>query len=67
MKEKYISVYQRESTQCLESPTGKHQPDFKSISLADVVCDDGCILDVNCKHCGHSGAFRIDSATEIDW
>jgi len=47
-----------------------HEPDFSSIAHSDKAVGDlneECILDVNCRHCGRSGAFRVDTTTEIDW
>lgn len=53
--------------ECPTSPTGKHEADFNTVARADIAGDDHWILDVNCKHCGRSGAFRVDPQTEIDW
>ena len=60
------------ATACPDSPTHKHVPDFASLSPRglDVRTMDHCIVDIACKHCGRSGAFRVDAQTvkrEIDW
>lgn len=53
---------------CPSSKDRRHKPDFATVGSAEVVQDpDHWIFDVNCKHCGHSGAFRCDPTTEIDW
>lgn len=48
----------------------QHEPDFASIVHSDQAVGDmtkECILDVNCRHCGLSGTFRVDLTTEIDF
>ena len=52
---------------CNLSANGKHEPEFESISPANIAEPNHWILDVNCRHCGRSGAFRVDLTTEIDW
>lgn len=52
---------------CEQSPTSMHQPDFASLSPCCINDTDHCIVDISCKHCGRSGAFCVDSTTEIDW
>ena len=52
---------------CLKSESGKHEADFDTVARADIAMPDHWILDVACKHCGRSGAFRVDPQTEIDW
>ncbi len=55
------------ATQCPDSPTRKHEVDFASLAPRNTNDTDDCLVDINCKHCGRSGAFRVDSQTEIDW
>lgn len=52
---------------CPDSTDGKHAPDFETLTKAEIAQPDHWIMDVNCKHCGRSGAFRLDPQTEIDW
>lgn len=53
---------------CPSSKDRRHKPDFASVGSAEIVQEPNhWIFDVACKHCGHSGAFRCDPTTEIDW
>lgn len=51
---------------CSETEDHKHVIDFHSVKQADVD-PSKMIMDVNCKACGRSGAFRIPEVSEIDW
>ena len=51
---------------CSETDDHKHVIDFHSITQADASCE-GMIMDVTCKACGTSGAFRVPEVSEIDW
>jgi len=53
---------------CVDSPTGVHEPDFGTIVHVAhaTVHQRWCILNVSCQHCGHKGAFRVDT-TDIGW
>lgn len=56
--------------ECVHSPDGKHSPDLGSIRYSEAAVADmlkECIMDISCRHCGRSGAFRVDLQTEIDW
>ena len=51
---------------CKKSPTGYHEPDWKSIS---VEVDGDTYVDVNCKHCGMSGCVGNEKTllADINW
>jgi len=51
-------------TYCSSTDDHKHVVDPFSVALAD---ESEEILDVSCKACGRSGAFRIPGVNEIDW
>lgn len=54
---------------CPDSPTGRHQPDPRSIQPADGAGRNrgtDWIVDVRCIHCGRSGSTRIDPGN-IEW
>lgn len=51
---------------CPKSEDGKHVPDPHTICRADVDEGEGCVVDVSCKLCGQSGAFKIEDE-DIDW
>ncbi len=65
-----MSENNKNPNECPVALNGKHLPNFGSIAHSDAAVGDmteECILDVNCRYCGQSGAFRVDLTTEIDW
>ena len=52
---------------CAESPTGKHEPDWHSVSAE--FDGDELYVDVNCKHCGHSGCVGTHNTLSagVNW
>jgi hypothetical protein len=52
--------------ECPESSDGKHELDPHTVQTADVDAGEGCVVDVSCKHCGRSGAFKIEPG-DVDW
>ena len=56
-------------TFCRRSPTYKHEPNWQTMSIPEEAADDEFlhgVVDVNCKHCGLSGAVRVNEQ-EINW
>jgi len=57
---------QGDDAYCPNTEDHKHVIDFYSVAPADVDPSE-LIMDVSCKACGRSGAFRIPDVSEIDW
>lgn len=52
---------------CPKSKNGRHEPDHYSVQRADHDPGEGHVLvDVNCKHCGRSGACLI-APEDVNW
>jgi hypothetical protein len=52
--------------ECRSSPNGKHEPDWSTLTNALGVGAAPGIVDVACKHCGHSGSTRV-LPEDINW
>lgn len=55
------------TTTCKESPTGKHEGDWESVTVDHD--GNGTYIDIQCKHCGDSGCIGTQATLEsgIDW
>lgn len=55
-----------EDERCEKSPSGKHEPDWNTVSVSK---DWETHIDINCKHCGFSGCIGNQSTLEsgISW
>lgn len=51
---------------CSATDDHQHVINFNSVTQADVDSSE-LVMDVTCKACGRSGAFRIPEVSEIDW
>lgn len=67
--ERLVEKEETMHTQCSKSSSGKHEPDWLSMSIPTEAASDEFLqvfIDVNCKYCGLSGYARIDPDT-INW
>jgi len=53
-------------THCQDSPTGKHEANTNSLTVADDSDSKDIYVDVTCKHCSHGGTALI-TARDISW
>lgn len=67
MAENFEAWMKDEENVCEKSPTGKHEPDWKTVHVE--YDGDDTYIDVSCIHCGHSGCIGTSKqlAKNISW